>query len=247
MPQSGNTNMNWNELSMGERLHLLKDRRTSNPTYSYFDLRAEYDVGEDPYSNPAQYNYTQPKFPNVDYDMPIQATQMPNIPKIEQVVTSNLADNSSPLKAIDYTQYLPSAQEYNEKNWSLPTYDNTKYSPSSNIRNQISQWEGSSMRTNAPIETKAKELKNLLGFDLMNHLSQDQMDSLTSYYYNIMPSSFLPTLKQLKQLPNVKTKDEYDNLLHNVSKTINVGYNRKGMSGLTKRRIQEQNLFLYGH
>jgi GH24 family phage-related lysozyme (muramidase) len=237
--------MLWKDISMGERLRLLKDRRASNPTYSYFNLRSEYDDGKDPLGSPAQYSYDQPKLPNVDYSMPIQAAQIPNMPTITQQIT--MSNSNSPVKAVDYTQYLPSAQEYNENNWSLPTYDNTKYVPSQNIRKQIRNWEGSSMRTNAPIDTKAKELKNILGSDLINHLNQDQMDSLTSYYYNIMPSSFTPTLKQLKRLPTVKSKDEYNNVLRDVSKTINVGYNRKGMSGLARRRTVEQMLFLYGH
>lgn len=237
--------MLWKDISMGERLRLLKERRASNPTYSYFDLRSEYDDGKDPLGSPAQYSYDQPKLPNVDYSMPIQAAQIPNMPTITQQITMN--NSNSPVKAVDYTQYLPSAQEYNEQHWELPTYDNSKYTPSQHIRKQIYNWEGASMKTNVPIDTKAKELTSLLGSDLTSHLSQDQMDSLTSYYYNIMPSSFKPTLNQLKRLPSATNKNEYNQIMRDVSKTINVGYNRKGMSGLAKRRAIEQMLFLYGH
>lgn len=238
--------MLWKDISMGERLRLLKERRASNPTYSYFDLRSEYDDGKDPINAPATYNYVQPKFPNVNYNMPIPSAQMPYTPQVNQEITVNPVNNS-PVKAVDYTQYLPSAQEYNEQHWELPTYNNSKYTPSQHIRKQIYNWEGASMKTNVPIDTKAKELTSLLGSDLTSHLSQDQMDSLTSYYYNIMPSSFKPTLNQLKRLPSATNKNEYNQIIRDVSKTINVGYNRKGMSGLAKRRAIEQMLFLYGH
>lgn len=230
--------MEWKDISMHDRLALLKERRKENPGYKYFELRNEYNGGKDPLYNPATYQYIAAKKPNVDYTIP---EDVKNFPKQNIIVDDSY---TNPIKPINYEESTPWSVQYVKDNWELPQYNNSKYTPSKLIRDRIVNWEGSSMKTNAPIDVKAKELKQLIGNDILNRLSPEQLDSLTSYYYNIMPSSFTPTLNHLKQLNNAKSKQEYDNIIRNTANSINVGYNRKGMSGLRKRRMYEQNLFM---
>ena len=121
-------------------------------------------------------------------------------------------------------------------------YANGGFMPSRNMAHQIVQWEGKSMATNVPMAIKAREVAQITpNFDM---LSQNQKDALFSYYYNVKPSTYKA------QIVPLMSKLNYDMpqadrlyLLNQVSNNINTGINKPGYSGLTKRRLYEQNLF----
>lgn len=235
--------MEWKSISMHDRLALLKERRKDNPDYKYFDLRNEYDTGKDPMGAPAKFNSTIASIPDyinetpVSQDIPTNITN--NVNNQQYIQANNTPTNYSTL-----TNW---SKEYSDNNWKMPVYDNSKYNPSNNIRRQIVQWEGDSMRTNKPISRKANELTNNYLKDLTNYLTPEQLDSLTSYYYNIKPMSFAPTLKQLNRLRTVQNKEQYNDVLNGVVNSINVGYNNNKLSGLRKRRDRERYIFLHGY
>lgn len=241
--------MEWKSISMHDRLQLLKERRLTNPEYTYFNLRDEYSEGKDPYDYyPASYTPIDVT-DNVNYNKMLmnQITPMTSVYKAEPTVTPaplkkvDINNNIKPLEAdnINYTN--------NDLTWKPTTYNNSRYNPSNNIRRQIIGWEQSSMKTNAPISVKAKELTKYYLKDLVNYLSPSQLDSLTSYYYNIRPISFTPTLRQLNRLRTVHSKQEYDDILNDVANSIKVGYYDKNNPGLRPRRDRERYIFLHGY
>lgn len=245
--------MVWKDLSMSDRLSLLKDRRQENPEYTYFNLRSEFDDGKTPYGiadtqpQPAKFSVVNN---DIDYTNFIKNQLMNQ--QIDTVDNSGLFNNQ---KIVDYgknsiVQQPLKATEPAIQNiewaWEIPTYNNSNYRPSKDIVHRITNWEGKSMKTNTPISIKSKELGNILrGYN--NYFSPQQLDYLTSYYYNIRRNSFLPTLNQIKKLPNAKTKNDYDNVMNSIAKSINVGYNDRKRPGLKTRRIAEQIGFLNGY
>ena len=130
----------------------------------------------------------------------------------------------------------------------LPVYDNSKYTASKQIRNMITKWEGSSMKTNVPIDTKFRELMNIIPRDSINRLSPYQLDALGSYYYNVKPQSFMKTVGgALGKLSTVRDINEYNNILAEIAKGINIGMRNRKLPGLKTRRLAEQNIFLNGY
>lgn len=140
---------------------------------------------------------------------------------------------------------FPKVEEQPQMNPSLPvgrtysTYtDSSKWSPSERLLSRIRQWEGSSMKTNVPFnQVRTQFIKDTPN---INFLSDNQKDSLYSYYYNLKPSTYRRTMTPLlRQLNGYSDKDT----LNNIKNNINVGMNREGMSGLRKRRLAEQGIF----
>lgn len=136
----------------------------------------------------------------------------------------------------------------------IPQYTTGKGStvitpPSNSIRKIIAQYEGAHFVGQNKkfggdaIAAKNKELYNRLGAAVYNALSQNSRDALLSYYYNISPNGFEPTKQALLNWYN--NGRTYDGLSQ-VKDTINIGMNRPGMSGLRKRRLYEQDLFMKG-
>ena len=129
----------------------------------------------------------------------------------------------------------------------LPEYYTGKGGPSQSIRKYIASAEGSHFAGQNrrwggdAIGTFYKRLGNIIGNDAWDALTQNQRDALTSYYYNIKPSSFNPTLNAIRQwAANGMKHDD----LSAIRDTINVGMNNKKLSGLRKRRLYEQDLFM---
>jgi len=113
------------------------------------------------------------------------------------------------------------------------------YNPSDLIRSKISKWEGSSMKSNTPITTKAKEVASVT--PNFNMLSQNQKDALFSYYYNVKPSTYKSNIVPL--MSKLDPNADNSSILDTVASSINTGINRPNMGGLTKRRLYEQGLF----
>ena len=144
--------------------------------------------------------------------------------------------------------YLDHAEDHTVK-INLPEYYTGKGGPSRSIRKYIASAEGSHFAGQNrrwggdAVGTFYKRLGNIIGNDTWDALTQNQRDALTSYYYNIKPSSFNPTLNAIRQwAANGMKHDD----LSAIRDTINVGMNNKKLSGLRKRRLYEQDLFMKG-
>ena len=129
----------------------------------------------------------------------------------------------------------------------LPTFKGGKDAPSKRLYNYIRQKEGSDYAKQVqqfgnPVDKHYTWTKNAVGDDVWNKLTPQQKDALTSYRYNIRYESFQPTVRALRRW---NTTQNYDDLVR-VKDSMNIGMNRKGYSGLRKRRLEEQNWFMEG-
>ena len=72
------------------------------------------------------------------------------------------------------------------------------YMPSANIKKRISNWEGSSMKTNRSFEAEAKDFNRVIPEEIRSKLSHQQLDALYSYGYNVgmgnLKERVVPTL-----------------------------------------------------
>lgn len=72
------------------------------------------------------------------------------------------------------------------------------YIPSANIKKRISNWEGSSMKTNRSFEAEAKDFNRVIPEEIRSKLSHQQLDALYSYGYNVgmgnLKERVVPTL-----------------------------------------------------
>jgi hypothetical protein len=69
-------------------------------------------------------------------------------------------------------------------------YKDGGYKPSSSIKKRISDWEGSSMKTNRSFEAEARDFNASLPQGATSRLSQSQLDGLFSYSYNVGAGNF---------------------------------------------------------
>ena len=136
--------------------------------------------------------------------------------------------------------------------WKAPVYNTNNYRVSNRMRRQIATWEGSDFagqnrrfRGDA-IGAKERELRRIMG-RTYNYLNDNQRDSLNSIYYNSRVDTFKNAFgKWFRNLNSaVDRGDEraFDNSLAGIRQSMTVGANRKGMSGLAKRRAWERNWF----
>lgn len=72
------------------------------------------------------------------------------------------------------------------------------YMPSASIKKRISNWEGSSMKTNRSFEAEAKDFNRVIPEEVRSKLSPKQLDALYSYGYNVgmgnLKERVVPTL-----------------------------------------------------
>ena len=159
----------------------------------------------------------------------------------------------SDVKAKVYSRYpelRPKAR--NGGGWTAPVYNTNKYRVSNRMRRQIATWEGSDFAgqnrkfKGDAIGAKERELRQLMG-RTYNYLNDNQRDSLNSIYYNSRVDTFKNAFgKWFRNLNNaVDRGDEraFNNSLAGIRQSMTVGANRKGMSGLAKRRAWEQDWF----
>lgn len=69
-------------------------------------------------------------------------------------------------------------------------YKSGGYKPSYSIKKRISDWEGSSMKTNRGFEDEARSFNMVLPQDAISRLTQEQLDGLYSYSYNVGAGTF---------------------------------------------------------
>lgn len=136
--------------------------------------------------------------------------------------------------------------------WRAPVYNTNKYRVSNHMRRQIATWEGSDFAgqnrrfKGDAIGAKERELRRIMG-RTYNYLNDNQRDSLNSIYYNSRVDTFKNAFgKWFRNLNSaVDRGDEraFNNSLAGIRQSMTVGANRKGMSGLAKRRAWERNWF----
>lgn len=157
----------------------------------------------------------------------------------------------SDVKAKVYSRYPELRKKAEMGTWVKPVYNTSKYRGTSRARRQIAKWEGSDFAgQNAQfkgdaIGAKERELRQFMG-KAYNYLNDNQRDALLSYYYNVVPKSFRGQMTKYRNaLINAQTEQEYNDTLNNMRESINIGANRKGMSGLRNRRAIERSWFGY--
>ena len=157
------------------------------------------------------------------------------------------------VKAKVYSRYPELRKKArNGGSWKAPVYDTNKYRVSNRMRKQIATWEGSDFAgqnrkfKGDAIGAKERELRQIMG-RTYNYLNDNQRDSLNSIYYNSRVDTFKNAFgKWFRNLNNaVDRGDEraFNNSLAGIRQSMTVGANRKGMSGLAKRRAWEQDWF----
>lgn len=116
-------------------------------------------------------------------------------------------------------------------------YANGGYKPSENIKKRITNWEGSSMRTNRSFQAEANDFNRVIPSSIRSKLSQQQLDALYSYGYNVgmgnLKKRVLPTLTNYVQ---GKASNE------DVQKSMWASKDNE-LRGLTTRRNIERGLF----
>lgn len=116
-------------------------------------------------------------------------------------------------------------------------YANGGYKPSESIKKRITNWEGSSMRTNRSFQAEANDFNRIIPSSIRSKLSQQQLDALYSYGYNVgmgnLKKRVLPTLSNYVQ---GKASNE------DVQKSMWASKDNE-LRGLTTRRNIERSLF----
>lgn len=159
----------------------------------------------------------------------------------------------SDVKAKVYSRYPElRTKARNGGSWKAPVYNTNNYRVSNRMRQQIATWEGSDFAgqnrkfNGDAIGAKEKELRQIMG-RTYNYLNDNQRDSLNSIYYNSRVDTFKNAFgKWFRNLNDaVDRGDEraFNNSLAGIRQSMTVGANRKGMSGLAKRRAWEQDWF----
>lgn len=111
------------------------------------------------------------------------------------------------------------------------------YKPSESIKKRITNWEGSSMKTNRSFQAEANDFNRVIPSSIRSKLSQQQLDALYSYGYNVgmgnLKKRVLPTLTNYVQ---GKASNE------DVQKSMWASKDNE-LRGLTTRRNIERSLF----
>lgn len=111
------------------------------------------------------------------------------------------------------------------------------YSPSESIKRRITNWEGSSMKTNRSFAAEANDFNRVIPAEIRSKLSSQQLDALYSYGYNVgmgkLKERVLPTLTAYTQ--GKATRED-------VQKSMWASKDNQ-LRGLTTRRNTERELF----
>lgn len=111
------------------------------------------------------------------------------------------------------------------------------YKPSSRIKKQIANWEGSTMKVNRSFEDEARDFNYSLPKGATSKLSQSQLDGLYSYSYNVGAGRFRQRVKPVltKYLNGEAT-------IQDVQKSMWASKDSQ-LRGLAKRRNVERSMF----
>ena len=111
------------------------------------------------------------------------------------------------------------------------------YIPSDSIKKRITNWEGSSMKTNRSFAAEASDFNRVIPAEIRSKLSHNQLDALYSYGYNVgmgkLKERVLPTLTAYTQ--GKASKED-------VQRSMWASRDNE-LRGLTTRRNAERELF----
>lgn len=117
------------------------------------------------------------------------------------------------------------------------TFGKGGYIPSENIKKRISNWEGASMKTNRSFSAEATDFNRYLPKGATDKLSQQQLDALYSYSYNVGAGNFnkrvVPVLN--KYLNGNASKEDVQRAMYATKDNQ--------LRGLTTRRNAEREMF----
>lgn len=112
----------------------------------------------------------------------------------------------------------------------------TRYRSSSNIRKQISTWEGSTMRTNTPFDEMDTMFNQVLPEGALEKLSQEQLDGLYSFAYNVGTGRF-----KTRTAPTLAKYLQGNATIEDVKGTMWASGDKK-YRGLANRRKKERSM-----
>lgn len=201
----------WNSLEEFE----LTDKGMENPNYTLFGLN---DGGQDPQAV-------------MTYKGGVVLPEITVTPKKKYVYNPydniNIYTKSEDLQGYDP---LSNKQDSNK-------YAEGGYKPSSRIKKQIAKWEGSTMKVNRSFEDEAKDFNYSLPKGATSKLSQQQLDGLYSYSYNVGAGRFRQRVKPVltKYLNGEAT-------IQDVQRSMWASKDSQ-LRGLAKRRNVERSMF----
>lgn len=111
-----------------------------------------------------------------------------------------------------------------------------RYKSSSNIRKQISTWEGSTMRTNVPFDRMDTMFNQVLPEGALEKLSQEQLDGLYSFAYNVGTGRF-----KTRTAPTLAKYLQGNATIEDVKGTMWASGDKK-YRGLANRREKERSM-----
>ena len=201
----------WNSLEEFE----LTDKGMENPNYTLFGLN---DGGQDPQAV-------------MTYKGGVVLPEITVTPKKKYVYNPydniNIYTNGEDLQGYDT---LSNRQDSNK-------YAGGGYKPSSRIKKQIANWEGSTMKVNRSFEDEARDFNYSLPKGATSKLSQSQLDGLYSYSYNVGAGRFRQRVKPVltKYLNGEAT-------IQDVQRSMWASKDSQ-LRGLAKRRNVERSMF----
>lgn len=111
-----------------------------------------------------------------------------------------------------------------------------RYKSSSNIRKQISTWEGATMKTNIPFDEMDIMFNQVLPEGALDKLSQEQLDGLYSFAYNVGTGRF-----KTRTAPTLAKYLQGNATIEDVKSTMWASGDKK-YRGLANRRKKERSM-----
>lgn len=111
-----------------------------------------------------------------------------------------------------------------------------RYKSSSNIRKQISTWEGATMKTNTPFDEMDIMFNQVLPEGALDKLSQEQLDGLYSFAYNVGTGRF-----KTRTVPTLAKYLQGNATIEDVKSTMWASGDKK-YRGLANRRKKERSM-----
>lgn len=115
-------------------------------------------------------------------------------------------------------------------------FKNGGYKPSSRIKKDITNFEGSSMRTNRSFDAETRDFNNVLPQGATSKLTQSQLDGLYSYSYNVGAGNF-----KKRVAPVLQAYIQGNASLNDVKRSMWASKD-SSLRGLQRRRQYEKNL-----
>ena len=205
------------------RSRLPKNLRDTND--NDYDMRAAYKAGMQPMWNPEDKSY------HLGSRDP-QSGKILKAPHHPTFLKALMEDAS-----LGYYPTTDSNGNVYTETWQGNQYAGGGYKPSESIKRRITNWEGSSMKTNRSFAAEANDFNRVIPANVRDKLSPQQLDALYSYGYNVgmgnLKERVLPTLTAYTQ--GKATRED-------VQRSMWASRDNE-LRGLTTRRNAERELF----